>query len=786
MSAVPKLKQKKPVLIKRWGPTPQWAAMPDELKAHARWVVWKAYEKPDGKVSKQPFSVTGHRASNRKPEHWSSFEAARRAYDKDPEYSGVGFVLTPRSEMLDRAKARLTGDALEAAPADVDLTVLDLDKCVEGDGQIHEWADDILTAAASYAEKSPSEHGLRVVLHGDAGAFVKNGVECYTGESTRFVTVTGHTFEGLEDVGFVAKELMDVLEPYRPTRSEVEAEQQERVDNPPEQIEDICVQLVAKDSAFEHYDDWLWLGMALHFQFDGGYEGQRIWDKASEGLGNYDADELEGKYESFGGGGGRLVTLKTFWQRAAGLGIKVATATTPATADDFPDLDLDEELPGLDEVAVEDVEEVKTPFPVPPGRVGLLAGEIHKNLIRPQPSYAIATALVAASMATRNRFVTGLMGTGLNLYTVQVGPTSAGKDGPRSEVMQLMNDIGMGNATPEGISSGAALIRTVAEEKVVMYLPDEFGLLLQVALSDSGPAHQKDLIAEIMRFYTKARGVHGGKRYAKSSDSIEPIKQPFVSMMGSTTPTELAKALHQGHVENGLLNRILYAGADQELPRKSRDGRPGYSAPLVMWLRSLTGAAEMPDVDSDLPAGEQNLRRPLVVKDGKIPFTPEAEQLFDAFDQESDRNSVSGELGPLWNRAHENALRVAGIVALGMDTVQVDREVAQWAVGYVRHSVELMVRYVEENVADSKFDEQCKRAAGFIKKVKVYGTDRQFGAACKKGLMPRGKLTKLLKLPGRDVDQILDHLLVTKQIKEEKVKLGDGPKETTLYRAREV
>jgi putative DNA primase/helicase len=140
--------------------------IPEELKARPQWVVWKAVgEKPD----KVPFSArTGRRASSTNLMSWSTFEEALEAYE-DGEYAGLGFVFS------------------SADP----YTGLDLDDCVNEDGEIAGWALEIVRHFDSYTELSATGSGLHIIVRGDLPNRRKGEVEVYS--SKRFFTMTGHT-----------------------------------------------------------------------------------------------------------------------------------------------------------------------------------------------------------------------------------------------------------------------------------------------------------------------------------------------------------------------------------------------------------------------------------------------------------------------------------------------------------------------------------------------------------------------------------------------------------------
>jgi putative DNA primase/helicase len=142
--------------------------IPQELKVRPQWVVWKAIgEKPD----KVPYSARdGLKASSTDLMTWSSFEEAYEALCTGL-YSGVGFVFS------------------SADP----FTGIDLDGCVDEDGEVEAWALEIVRHFASFTELSVTGTGLHIIVRGDVPNRRKGYVEVYS--SKRFFTVTGHVVE---------------------------------------------------------------------------------------------------------------------------------------------------------------------------------------------------------------------------------------------------------------------------------------------------------------------------------------------------------------------------------------------------------------------------------------------------------------------------------------------------------------------------------------------------------------------------------------------------------------
>jgi len=142
--------------------------IPEELRVRPQWVVWKAVgDKPD----KVPYSArTGRRASSTDLLTWSTFQEALEAYENG-DFAGLGFVFS-------------SGDP---------FTGLDLDDCVDADGEIAGWALEIVRYFDSYTELSATGTGLHVIVRGEVPNRRKGDVEVYS--SKRFFTMTGHVVE---------------------------------------------------------------------------------------------------------------------------------------------------------------------------------------------------------------------------------------------------------------------------------------------------------------------------------------------------------------------------------------------------------------------------------------------------------------------------------------------------------------------------------------------------------------------------------------------------------------
>jgi GNAT superfamily N-acetyltransferase len=155
-------------------------AIPEELWPLPVWLLWVRKPKPGklGKFDKIPFYASGHQrhGTNGSAEdraQLAEFGDALVAYQRG-RYAGIGVALLP----------------------DAPFWALDLDDCIAPDGALSPPAQRVV-ASGSYAERSPSGHGVRALYAGKAGVDAKNhaaGVEVF--DSRGFVTVTGDRLGG--------------------------------------------------------------------------------------------------------------------------------------------------------------------------------------------------------------------------------------------------------------------------------------------------------------------------------------------------------------------------------------------------------------------------------------------------------------------------------------------------------------------------------------------------------------------------------------------------------------
>jgi P4 family phage/plasmid primase-like protien len=157
-------------------------AIPDALKKLDQWVCWKAVTKPNGKVTKIPINPrTGAKASTTNPGTWGSSEEAEDALlfgAGNTDVDGTGFVFTGNDP----------------------FTGIDLDGCIQENGEPKTWAKAVIDQVTSYTEISPSGKGYHIIVEAKpkGRSHNKDGREMY--DTGRYFTFTGNVFEGRTEI----------------------------------------------------------------------------------------------------------------------------------------------------------------------------------------------------------------------------------------------------------------------------------------------------------------------------------------------------------------------------------------------------------------------------------------------------------------------------------------------------------------------------------------------------------------------------------------------------------
>jgi len=369
----------------------------------------------------------------------------------------------------------------------------------------------------------------------------------------------------------------------------------------------------------------------------------------------------------------------------------------------------------------------------PPGIVGEIATYILNSSRMQVPSFAIAGALAAASFMISNKSCVEPSQTGLNLYQVLIGNTGKGKEDPRKAIKRIVQAVLGRDAPPmpEILASGTALLKSLSNYPVLMMLSDEYGMFMQSAMQGKDD-FRRDLVKELMSLYGLARSFHGGKKYANSKDNIDRIDYPYVVVLGTTTSEELFNGMSMDAINNGQANRNIYIYADADNPPNRR---PVTELPFDLVERLKVLFNDFTDFYG-------------------MQYGPGAEEAIAAF---GDNLPATGKFANLWSRAEESAIRIAGVLAF-CDKKIITVEHVEWAIAYVKQSIEVFAGKAETEISEGVFDRMRNKALNIISNPRHYRDNKRWGNICKTGKMPRGMLTNLMKIKPRELDDVLSSL----------------------------
>lgn len=147
--------------------------IPAQLTEIPQWVGYHLLAKENAKTDKIPKNPhTGGNAAVTYPGTWADFMTALDFAYHTPDVDGIALVLTGQDK----------------------LVVVDIDDCVQDDGTLTDFAQEVVTLLDSYSEISPSGRGIHIYLFadmpGERHRSQSHGIELY--DANRFMTVTGY------------------------------------------------------------------------------------------------------------------------------------------------------------------------------------------------------------------------------------------------------------------------------------------------------------------------------------------------------------------------------------------------------------------------------------------------------------------------------------------------------------------------------------------------------------------------------------------------------------------
>lgn len=645
--------------------------IPAELRALKQWVVSGS--------SKIPYNpITGMLASPTDPATWATFEDAVKSGAPN-----LGFVLT-----RDDPYCVIDLDDKPDKPASAEAKI------------VHQ---KILERFETYQEKSVSGHGYHVVVKGAIPTGVnRDNVEMYS--SGRYIIFTGNVTRNLS-IADGYQEFLDILYGQMAPKDILHLEDSDEVEDD--------MEIVEKASNATNADKYLQLVSRNWEQYLPDYDNDPSkMDLALISMLTFYSPNDEQVKRLF-----RMTSLskrvkdgkpRHHNDKAIEFTLRRARSTQYQEPVDMSTLLARMQTLSQSEVVVPAPSPLPTPkadtLSLPPGLIGEIAQWVYQTSQRPVPEISLITAIaLIAGVAGRSYSINGA---GLSQYLLLLAKTGTGKEAANSAISNILAAVRHKVPTaldflgPTIFSAGPALHRILAARPSFVSVISEFGLLIQKITSKNRAQHDNTLLSILLQAYGKngPNQLLSPQAYSDKEKDIAIITNPALTILGESTPESYYDGLEESAITSGFLPRFLII--EYKGDRVTRNPNPGGPPPDLM----VQKIADLMSLALQSQANGQCL-----------PVRPDsyAAKLLDAFDTECD-DKIRGArdvVAQVWNRAHLKALKLAGLLAVGVNPWEpvVTQQMAEWAVTMVRNDcLNLVDKFKRGDVGEGESKQQAE------------------------------------------------------------------------------
>ncbi|MGJ4942451.1 bifunctional DNA primase/polymerase [Bradyrhizobium sp. HKCCYLS1011] len=332
-----------------------------------------------------------------------------------------------------------------------------------------------------------------------------------------------------------------------------------------------------------------------------------------------------------------------------------------------------------------------------PGLVGELVEWMAGSSSSPSRPCAIGPALTwVGTIAGRHH--AGPTDLRTNLYVVALAPPGYGKDHARKALQRLAFKAGMHRLLgPENFLSDSALRKTIEQTPVMLSLMDEFGGFIGKIMDRRAGSHQSNMRHMILQLFTTSNGTYSGA--AAASETAAPIHQPCFSIYGTSTAHDFWPAMSGRGVGDGFLPRWLVLPISGKPLLDQRVTQP-YEPPdrIVEACRAVfrlsRRGGNLPDMAS------QPVLDPVIAEWGGDGLEA-AKWYREHFTQCAEEASEDSKV--LWTRSIEIMLRVAHIVAIGINPERpmLTDELVDWAGRLTELSTKSCISEMKDRLAST-------------------------------------------------------------------------------------
>jgi hypothetical protein len=463
------------------------------------------------------------------------------------------------------------------------------------------------------------------------------------------------------------------------------------------------------------YDDWIKIGMALN-HIDAGMID--LWDKWSAKSSRYCGYELIQKHWHSFGKCANPVTVGTIIHLARDGGYihHVEGQYEVVQPDSFSNVIVD--------------------LKRPPGFVGDLTQWINDQCLYPRESLAVATALTAIGNICGLNKVDGMDGMTTNLFCFCVAGSATGKESVQQSYIKIMKESGIAGTVHGAFKSEQEVIRNLIRHQSANYVIDEMGIVLSKVSNASkrgGASYLEGLIGLLMSIYSKADGslpISGdlrksieeellkelGRCQSRVDENEDPngqqqkrvdditqslvdlesgLKNPFLSIIGYTTPVTFNDLMDFNQATNGFLARaLLFNDLETNPKRKPKFKKAAMSEGMKNTLQALFGNGSF-DNETLYRIEQKGDRNGISTTDeGRARL----DDVYDHFWRIAEENKSNTGLEAIPRRGYEIVAKVSTILAApsGLRTI----EHVDWAFALARRDIDEKIKLAYSNMQE--------------------------------------------------------------------------------------
>lgn len=693
------------------------AGIPVELKGYNQWVVWR-YVMRDGELTKMPFQpMSMNAAKSNDPSTWGTYvDAMDTANNPATNCDGVGFMLSPDDPFvfidLDDVNKRDEDGALIYAE--------------ENREEMFAVQRKIVDEFDSYTELSPSGRGVHIIAKCDNkneifkhGGGRRKAVEIYA--SARFMTMTGNVIEGRDQI-WGRKELVSILYrqvkirqhgyevAFHPGYNQIQTDDQiisvgcnaKNGERFRALIEGRWQELNIGDGSQSVADQAL-LNMLVYYS--GNREQvKRIFmnspmyrpsKRSTKNGRSYIDFSIDKAYDMIP----PEVDITALTEQWDAIRTQSNEQPQPENTQEMFSTPT-ETLLGGEVDAMPEMEGITKPG----GLIGDVADYIYASAPRPVPEIALAGAIaLVAGIAGR---AYNISHTGLNQYVVLLAGTGTGKEAAASGMNRLVTALSgrvedaVKYIGPSKFSSAPALLKHLSDvSNSFVSVFGEFGMYLSQMSGERAAGYMVELRRAFLDLFGKSgRGqVMQSSVYSDSQKNSKNVTSPAFSFLGETTPERFYESLSEELISEGFLPRITVISYDG-LRVPLNEGHADVKIPqdLLQRLSALAIQAQL--------LNAKNTPHDVLMTDDAKEIARQFNVDCDGFINASDADEVTKQL---WNRAHLKALKMAGLVAVGINQYSptVTLDIMQWGIDVAKRDCNTIIERFKSGRIGKQTDE---------------------------------------------------------------------------------